>query len=167
TLAWYSSAASTTPLITGNSFTTPALNANTTYYIGISRAAGCEGNVRVPVVLNVSNPVAPAVNNAGTAICSTGATQQTTLTLLNPIPGTTYSWYSVSSGGVALATGTTYSPTVPLGTTTFYVEGAIGSCVSPTRTTVNVVSTAVPATPTVLTQSVTIQSGQNATLNAT
>ncbi|OWU90625.1 hypothetical protein APR43_11630 [Flavobacterium sp. NLM] len=167
TLAWYSSAASTTPLITGNSFTTPALNANTTYYIGISRAAGCEGNVRVPVVLNVSNPVAPAVNNTGTAICSTGATQQTTLTLLNPIPGTTYSWYSVSSGGVALATGTTYSPTVPLGTTTFYVEGAIGSCISPTRTAVNVVSTAVPATPTVLTQSVTIQSGQNATLNAT
>ncbi|WP_291144694.1 gliding motility-associated C-terminal domain-containing protein [Flavobacterium sp. UBA7680] len=167
TLAWYSSAASTTPLITGNTFTTPVLNANTTYYIGISRVAGCEGNVRVPVVLNVSNPVAPAVNNAGTAICSTGATQQTTLTLLNPIPGTTYSWYSVASGGVALATGTTYSPTVPLGTTTFYVEGAIGSCVSPTRTTVNVVSTAVPVTPTVLTQSVTIQSGQNATLNAT
>ncbi|KRB55791.1 hypothetical protein ASD98_14150 [Flavobacterium sp. Root186] len=167
TLAWYSSAASTTPLITGNSFTTPALNANTTYYIGISRAAGCEGNVRVPVVLNVSNPVAPAVNNAGTAICSTGPTQQTTLTLLNPIPGTTYSWYSVANGGVALATGTTYSPTVPLGTTTFYVEGAIGSCISPTRTAVNVVSTAVPATPTVLTQSVTIQSGQNATLNAT
>ncbi|MDR6761265.1 hypothetical protein J2Y38_001474, partial [Flavobacterium sp. 2755] len=167
TLAWYSSAASTTPLITGNSFTTPALNANTTYYIGISRAAGCEGNVRVPVVLNVSNPVAPAVNNTGTAICSTGATQQTTLTLLNPIPGTTYSWFSVANGGVALATGTTYSPTVPLGTTTFYVEGAIGSCISPTRTAVNVVSTAVPATPTVLTQSVTIQSGQNATLNAT
>ena len=166
TLAWYSSAASTTPLATGSTYTTPVLNANTTYYIGISRAAGCEGNVRVPVVLNVSNPVAPAVNNTGTAICSTGATQQTTLTLLNPIPGTTYSWYSVSTGGVALATGTTYSPTVPLGTTTFYVEGAIGSCISPTRTTVNVVSTAVPVTPTVLTQSVTIQSGQNTTLNA-
>ncbi|KRD10149.1 hypothetical protein ASE21_10530 [Flavobacterium sp. Root901] len=167
TLAWYSSAASTTPLASGNTFTTPALTATTTYYIGISRVAGCEGNVRVPVVLNVSNPLAPAVNNAGTSICSAGATQQTTLTLLNPIPGTTYSWYSVPVGGTALTTGTTYSPTVPLGTTSFYVEGTIGSCISPTRTQVNVVSTAVPATPTVLTQSVTIQSGQNATLNAT
>ncbi|MCD9576438.1 immunoglobulin domain-containing protein, partial [Flavobacterium soyae] len=166
TLAWYSSETSTVPLATGNTYTTPVLNTNTTYYISISRTAGCEGNVRVPVVLNVSNPVAPAVNNAGTAICSTGATQQTTLTLLNPIPGTTYSWYSVSSGGTALATGDNYSPTVPLGTTTFYVEGAIGSCISPTRTAVNVVSTAVPVTPTVLTQSVTIQSGQNTTLNA-
>jgi len=165
TLAWYSSEASTTPLITGNTFTTPVLTANTTYYIGISRAAGCEGNVRVPVVLNVSNPIAPAINNAGTSICSTGATQQTTLTVLNPIPGTTYSWYSGPTGGTALATGTTYSPTVPLGTTPFYVGASIGSCVS-TRTQVNVVSTAVPANPTVLTQSVTIQSGQNATLTA-
>lgn len=167
TLAWYDSIGSTNPLATGNTYTTPALTAATTYYIAISRAAGCEGNVRVPVVLNVSNPVAPAVNNAGTSICSTGATQQTTLSLLNPIPGTTYSWFSGSTGGVALATGTTYSPTVPLGTTTFYVEAAIGGCISPTRTAVNVVSTAVPATPSVLTQSVTIQSGQNATLTAT
>ncbi|MCP2025681.1 gliding motility-associated-like protein/uncharacterized repeat protein (TIGR01451 family) [Flavobacterium sp. HSC-32F16] len=167
TLQWYSSASSTAVLATGNTYTTPALSASTTYYIGISRVAGCEGNVRVPVVLNVSNPVAPAVNNGGTSICSTGATQQTTLSVLNPIPGTTYSWFSGPSGGVALASGTTYSPTVPLGTTPFYVGASIGTCVSQTRTAVNVVSTAVPATPTVLTQSVTIQSGQNATLTAT
>ncbi len=166
TLAWYSSASSTTALATGNSFTTPVLNATTTYYVGISRIGSCEGNVRVPVVLNVSNPVAPAVSNIGTTVCSSGATQQTTLSLVNAIPGTTYSWYSVATGGTALATGTTYSPTVPLGTTSFYVEGAIGTCISPTRAQVNVVSTAVPATPTVLTQSVTIQSGQNATLSA-
>ncbi|WP_343697680.1 gliding motility-associated C-terminal domain-containing protein [Flavobacterium sp.] len=167
TLAWYSSLGSTTPLTTGNTYTTPTLNASATYYISISRVAGCEGNVRVPVVLNVSNPVAPAINNTGTSICSTGATQQTTLSLLNPVPGTTYTWYSSASSTTALATGTTYSPTVPLGTTSFFVEASIGSCISPTRAQVNVVSTAVPATPTVLTQSVTIQSGQNATLTAT
>jgi gliding motility-associated-like protein/uncharacterized repeat protein (TIGR01451 family) len=166
TLAWYSSEFSTTALAVGNTYTTPALTANTTYYIGITRAAGCEGNVRVPVVLNVSNPVAPAISNTGLTVCSTGATQQTTLSVVNPVPGTTYSWYSASSGGPALATGTTYSPTVPLGTTPFFVEASIGSCTS-NRIQTNVVSTAVPATPTVLTQSVTIQSGQNATLNAT
>ncbi|QSW89520.1 gliding motility-associated C-terminal domain-containing protein [Flavobacterium endoglycinae] len=166
TLAWYSSATSTTALATGNNFTTPALTASTTYYIGITRQAGCEGNVRVPVVLNVSNPIAPAINTTGTNICSTGATQSTTLSVLNPVPGTTYSWYAVPTGGTALASGNTYSPTVSLGTTSFYVEASIGSCISPTRTQVNVVSTAVPAAPTVLTQSVTIQSGQNATLSA-
>ncbi|TDX10785.1 gliding motility-associated C-terminal domain-containing protein [Flavobacterium sp. S87F.05.LMB.W.Kidney.N] len=166
TLAWYDSAASTTPLATGNTYTTPALTTTTTYYIGISRVAGCEGNVRVPVVLNVSNPVAPAINNTGLTVCSTGPTQQTTLSVLNAVPGTIYTWYSAASGGTVLATGTTYSPTVSLGTTPFFVEASIGSCISPTRAQVNVVSTAVPATPTVLTQSVTIQSGQNATLNA-
>ena len=166
TLAWYDSAASTTPLAIGNTYTTPALTTTTTYYIGISRVAGCEGNVRVPVVLNVSNPVAPAINNTGLTVCSTGPTQQTTLSVLNAVPGTIYTWYSAASGGTALATGTTYSPTVSLGTTPFFVEASIGSCISPTRAQVNVVSTAVPATPTVLTQSVTIQSGQNATLNA-
>ncbi|MBL0737404.1 gliding motility-associated C-terminal domain-containing protein [Flavobacterium sp. GN10] len=166
TLAWYSSEFSTTALAVGNTYTTPALASNTTYYIGITRAAGCEGNVRVPVVLNVSNPAIPAISNVGTTVCSTGATQQTTLSVVNAVPGTTYNWYSSSTGGPALASGTTYSPTVPLGTTQFFVEAAIGTCVS-SRTQVNVVSTAVPSTPTVLTQSVTIQSGQNATLNAT
>ncbi|KAF2334500.1 immunoglobulin domain-containing protein, partial [Flavobacterium nitrogenifigens] len=167
TLAWYSSEFSTTALAVGNTYTTPALTGNTTYYIGITRAAGCEGNVRVPVVLNVSNPVAPAYSNVGTTVCSTGATQQTTLSLVNAVPGTTYNWFSSPTGGLSLASGTTYSPTVPLGTTSFYVEASIGSCISPTRTKIDVVSTAVPVTPTVLTQSVTIQSGQNATLNAT
>jgi gliding motility-associated-like protein/uncharacterized repeat protein (TIGR01451 family) len=167
TVAWYSSATSTTALATTNSYTTPVLTANTTYYIGVTRAAGCEGNDRIPVNVTVSNPVAPAISTSGTAICSTGATQQTTLSVLNPVPGTTYNWYSLSSGGVALASSNTYSPIVPVGTTSFYVEAAIGSCLSPARTVVNVVSTAVPALPTVLTQSVTIQSGQNAVLNAT
>ncbi|MBE8724124.1 gliding motility-associated C-terminal domain-containing protein [Flavobacterium hungaricum] len=166
-LAWYSSPSSTTALVTGNTFTTPALTTNTTYYIGVSRSVGgCESNERVPVVLNVSNPVAPAVSNVGTALCSSTPTQSTTLSLVNPIPGTTYNWFSVPSSGTSLATGTTYSPTVPLGTTSFYVEASIGGCISPTRTQVNVVSNPVPAAPTVLTQSVTIQSGQNATLSA-
>ncbi|MBF4519335.1 hypothetical protein IRZ71_23555 [Flavobacterium sp. ANB] len=167
TVAWYSSPTSTTPLATTNSYTTPVLTANTTYYIGVTRAAGCEGNERLPVVINVSNPVAPVISTSGTAICSTGATQQTTLSVINPIPGTTYNWYNVNTGGIALASGTTYSPTVPLGTTSFYVEAAIGSCLAPARTQVNVISNPVPALPTVLTQSVTIQSGQNATLSAT
>jgi hypothetical protein len=167
TVAWYDSATSTAALATTNTFTTPVLTATTTYYIGVSRANGCESNQRIPVVLTVANPVAPAISSTGTSICSAGATQQTTLSVVNPIPGTTYNWYDVASGGTSLASGTSYSPTVSVGTTTFYVEAVIGSCVSSGRTQVNVVSNAVPAVPTALTQSVTIQSGQNAALNAT
>nr|WP_315223363.1 gliding motility-associated C-terminal domain-containing protein [uncultured Flavobacterium sp.] len=166
TIAWYSSVVSTTPLATTNSFTTPVLTANTTYYIGVSRFTGCEGSERLPVVINVSNPVAPAINNSGTSICTSGANQQTTLSVINPVLGTTYGWFSTASGGVALASGTSYSPTVPVGVTNFYVEASIGSCVSPSRTQVTVIATPIPAAATVLTQSVTIQSGQNATLSA-
>ncbi len=167
TVTWYDSPTSSTPGTTGNTFTTPTLTSNTTYYIGVTRATGCEGNERVPVVINVSNPVAPAINTSGTAICATSSTQSTTLSVINPIPGTTYNWYNTSSGGTALASGDTYSPVVPIGTTSFYVEAVIGSCKSPARTQVDIVSVAVPSLPTILTQSVTIQSGQNATLNAT
>ncbi|PAM95054.1 hypothetical protein B4N84_07135 [Flavobacterium sp. IR1] len=166
TLAWYSSPTATTALANGNSYATPILTTTTTYYVGVSRGGACESNTRVPVVVNVSNPVAPTVSTTGTAICSTGATQSTTLSVLNPVAGTTYNWYSVASGGVSLASGTTYSPTVPVGTTPFFVEAVIGSCVSPARTGVNVVAVAVPAQPTLLTQSVSVQAGQNATLIA-
>ncbi|MEN2399852.1 hypothetical protein GKZ90_0008700, partial [Flavobacterium sp. MC2016-06] len=166
TLAWYASATSTTALATGNSYTTPNLTANTTYYIGVTRTAGCEGSDRLPVVINVSNPIAPVINTSGTAICSNGTPQLTTLSVINPVPGTTYNWYSVSSGGAILASGSSYSPTVSLGTTSFYVEAAIGTCLSPARTQVDVISTAIPSLPTILTQSVTIQSGQNAILSA-
>ncbi|PKB18740.1 gliding motility-associated C-terminal domain-containing protein [Flavobacterium sp. 5] len=166
-LAWYNSATSTSAIITGNSFTTPILTTNTTYYIGVIGTAGCESSERIPVVINVSNPIAPTIDTAGTVFCSSGATQQTTLSVINPIPGTTYNWYSVATAGTILASGTSYSPTVSVGTTSFYVEASIGSCNSATRTQVDVISTATPALPTVLTQSVTIQSGQNATLSAT
>ncbi|WP_306353267.1 gliding motility-associated C-terminal domain-containing protein [Flavobacterium sp. '19STA2R22 D10 B1'] len=166
-IAWYSSLTSTTPLSTTGSYTTPNLTTQTTYYVSVSRNAGCEGDERTPVVVDIINPIAPAISTVGTAICSATPTQSTTLSVVNPVLGTSYSWFTTSTGGVALQTGNTYSPTVALGVTTYYVEASIGLCKSATRTQVNVTATAIPALPTVLTQSVTIQSGQNATLTAT
>ncbi|SNR36865.1 hypothetical protein, partial [Flavobacterium sp. ov086] len=165
TLAWYDSPTSTTALSNIGTFTTPTLTASTTYYVSTSRVAGCESSERLPVTINVIDPVQPTISSIGTTICSTGATQATTLSVVSPVPGTIYSWYNVPINGVALATGSTYTPTVPTGVTNFYVEASIGSCKS-ARTQVPVTSTPVPALATVLTQSVTIVSGQNATLNA-
>ncbi|WP_244284436.1 Ig-like domain-containing protein [Flavobacterium oncorhynchi] len=165
TLAWYNSATSTTPLSTLGTFTTPNLTATTTYYVSTSRMVGCESNERLPVTINVINPIQPTISTTGTTICSAGATQLTTLSVINPVLGTDYKWYDAETGGNLITTGSTYSPTVPIGVTKFYVEAAIGSCKT-TRTTVTVTSTAVPANPTVLTQSVSILLGQNATLSA-
>ncbi|WP_109746180.1 Ig-like domain-containing protein [Flavobacterium araucananum] len=166
TIAWYDSATSATALSNVSTYTTPALTATTTYYISTSRIGGCESDQRLPVTINVIEPVLPTISTTGTSICSSGATQATTLSVINPVLGTTYSWYNVATGGVALSTGNTYSPTVPTGVTTFYVEASIGACKTPTRTAVNVTSTPVPGLATVLTQSVSILSGQNATLTA-
>ncbi|OIV41794.1 hypothetical protein, partial [Flavobacterium johnsoniae] len=165
TIAWYDSPTSTTALSTANTFTTPALTTSTTYYVSTSRSTGCESDQRLPVTINVIDPAVPVINTTGTAICSTGATQATTLSVINPVPGTTYSWFNVQNGGVALASGSTYTPTVPVGVSNFYVEASIGACKS-ARTQVTVTSAPVPALATVLTQSVSILSGQNATLSA-
>ncbi|SHL83475.1 Ig-like domain-containing protein [Flavobacterium saccharophilum] len=166
TLAWYDSPTSTTALSNVGTFTTPALTTTTTYYVSTSRVGDCESDERLPVTINVIDPILPIISSTGTTFCSSGPTQATTLSVENPVVGTTYSWFSVPAGGIALATGTTYSPTVPTGVTTFYVEASIGACKTPTRTAVPVTSTPVPALATVLTQSVSILSGQNATLNA-
>ncbi|PIF33989.1 gliding motility-associated-like protein [Flavobacterium sp. 9] len=166
TVAWYDSPTSTTALSTLNTFTTPNLTATTTYYVSTSRVGGCESSERLPVTINVINPLLPTISSTGTTICSAGATQATTLSVISPVPGTVYSWFSAPTGGVALATGTSYTPTVPTGATNFYVEASIGACKTATRTAVTVTSTPVPAAATILTQSVTILSGQNATLSA-
>ena len=165
TISWYDSPTAITPLSTTGSYTTPALTASTTYYVSTSRIAGCESDQRLPVTINVIEPIVPVVSTTGTTICSAGATQVTTLSVVNPVLGTTYSWYDAQTGGTLLTTGSTYTPTVPTGTSTFYVEASIGTCKS-TRTQVNVTSTPVPGPATILTQSVSIISGQNATLSA-
>ncbi|MCD0476083.1 hypothetical protein LPB87_16920, partial [Flavobacterium sp. EDS] len=164
TLAWYDSPTSTTALSNINTFTTPALTTATTYYVSSSRIAGCESDERVPVTINITNPVLPTIDVTGTVICSTGPTQSTTLSVINPVPGTTYTWYSAV--GSFIASGNTLTRTVPIGVSNFFVEAAIGTCKTPTRTPVSVTSTLVPDVPKVLTQSVSILSGQNATLNA-
>ena len=165
TVAWYDSPTAIAPLSNVGTYTTPALTASTTYYVSTSRNGVCESDQRLPVTINVVQPIAPVISATGTTICSSGATQATTLSVINPVLGTTYSWFNVANGGVAITTGATYTPTVPTGISTFYVEASIGACKS-TRTRVDVTSTPVPGPATILTQSVSILSGQNATLTA-
>jgi gliding motility-associated-like protein/uncharacterized repeat protein (TIGR01451 family) len=165
TVAWYDTPTAIAPLSSVGTYTTPALTASTTYYVSTSRNGVCESDQRLPVTINVVQPIAPVISATGTTICSAGATQATTLSVINPVLGTTYSWFNVANGGAAITTGATYTPTVPTGISTFYIEASIGTCKS-TRTRVDVTSTPVPALATILTQGVSILAGQNATLSA-
>lgn len=59
---WYSVATNGTPITTGATFVTPALNANTTYYVEAFTAGGCTSSARTRIDVNLAQPLpAPVV----------------------------------------------------------------------------------------------------------
>jgi hypothetical protein len=72
--------------------------------------------------------------------CGSGAAA---MTLSATASAGTINWYTVSTGGTSVATGTSYSPTVSV-TTTYYVDATNNSCTTPTRTAITATVTAIP-----------------------
>lgn len=166
-LRWYESPTGGTALATvayNAAFVTPALNAGKTYYVAARRIGCIDESVRVPVVVTVTAmPVAPAV----TAVAPICAGSTATLTVTSPAAGVAYRWYTSPTGGTALATGNNYITSALSASTTFYVEGVTGTCVSTSRTAVVVNVNPLPGLPSVVTNNETISAGQTATLQAT
>ncbi|MFC5269294.1 T9SS type A sorting domain-containing protein [Adhaeribacter terreus] len=100
----------------GSSFTTPTLS-QTSYYRAIV-SCGANSDTSNIVTVTVNNPLVTA--SAGATVCS-GTTATLTAT---PSAGATITWYSSATGGAALATGNTYSPTVTANTT-YYAEASV------------------------------------------
>ncbi|RYE21797.1 MAG: hypothetical protein EOP51_14745, partial [Sphingobacteriales bacterium] len=163
TLTWFASANGGTALATGETFTTPSLTATTTYYIEVSKA-GCANTQRVPVTVIVTPiPATPAVA-AVNAICAGSAAS---ITVNNPIAGVTYNWYSAATGGTILGTGNTFTTPTLTADATYFVEAAVGSCTSSSRTAVPVSVSPIPDPVVITSANETISSGQTATLTAT
>jgi len=90
---------------TGTTFTTPALTANTTYYLQQSSAAGCVGSTRTPVTVTVLAPLpAPVVTFASSTANSVtftwAAVTGATAYQVSTDGGTT--WITPSSGATGL-----------------------------------------------------------------
>jgi len=163
TFQWYTAPTGGTVAYTGTNFTTPALNANTTYYIAYTRGT-CVSPVRYPISVLVDNPPANPVVTPSTTTIISGQTATFTATVGNNV---TVNWYSTATGGTSLYTGTTFTTPALTTPTTYYAESSLGSCVSPGRTpaTVNITPIVVPnVTVTPATQ--TIAPGTTATLTA-
>ena len=129
----------------------------TTYTLQASNAAGCSATAQVTVTI-APDPAAPQANPI--SVCSG---DNGTLTIQNPISGVTYNWYSTSTGGTALASGTSYTLNNLTANATYYVQAvSAAGCNSPTRTAVNV--TVNPLAPTPQVSSVTVCPGTDATL---
>jgi gliding motility-associated-like protein len=102
----------------------------------------------------------PAV--AGTTICGGSSA---TLNVSNPVTGVIYNFYS-ATGNTPISVGATYN-TGPLNeTATYYVEAVSGTAVS-ARVPVTVSVNPTPELPVIVTNNLTISSGQLAMLQAT
>ena len=125
TINWYDSATSSTPLQTGNSFDTPYLTTTTTYYVD----TGCI-STRTPVIATIKT-IPTITSISPSVVCNSG-----TATLGAVASAGTINWYSTSTGGTKLSTGSTFTTPTITTTTTYYVDASVDGCISPTRTAV-------------------------------
>lgn len=154
TYNWYTTATSGTISGTGETFITPALTGNTTFYVEAVSGSCTSGN-RIPVNIAVLPlPTAPVSVSAVNASICYGNT--TVLNVNSPEANITYNWYSTSSGGTVLAQGSTFTTPSLTTTTVFYVESVNASgCSSETRTPVTVTVLPVLTAPVVRVQGAT------------
>lgn len=161
---WYSVANGGTAVFTGGDFTiTPVVN--TTYFVAASTSGGCISASRTSVSVTVNpSPAAPAVANATLQACPG---QTVTLNALNPDATLTYKWYTVPTGGTAIATGATYVTPGITANQMYYLEAQNSNgCASPTRTAVSVQATPAPGAPTITGNDNGVCPGKTATLTA-
>ena len=105
----------------------------------------------------------PTVASSLLNICGSGSD---TLKATGPA-GATFNWYSTPTGGISLATGASYVTPVLTANATYYVQSSQFGCANSVPTPVTVDVNAQPSAPTISTPSVTICSGDSATLSAT
>ncbi|MCB9426180.1 MAG: hypothetical protein H6584_04030 [Flavobacteriales bacterium] len=131
TIQWYTAATGGTALAT-----TTALTTATNYYAS-QTVAGCESDTRLVVAVTVADPSAPT-GSATQSFCSIDNPTVADLTAT----GTTIQWYSVATGGTALATTTALTTA-----TNYYASQTVAGCESDTRLVV-AVTVADPSAPT-------------------
>jgi hypothetical protein len=125
-IKWYSAStggsalATNTTLVNGTYYATQTLN-------------GCESPIRLAVVVTTGSTSAPN-GNASQSVCNSGTVANLTAT------GTSIKWYSVATGGSALATNTA------LTNGNYYATQTVNSCESVSRfaVAVSINSTSVP-----------------------
>jgi gliding motility-associated-like protein len=110
---------------TSTTFTTPVLSTTTTYYVAITNG-NCE-SPRTPVTATIATPPAAPTVTGGT-VCGSGSV---TLTAAGGTTGQ-YRWYSVATGGTAIAgqANATFNTPVITTTTNYFVAINNGTCES-------------------------------------
>jgi gliding motility-associated-like protein len=126
-----------------DTYTTPALNTTTTYYVSIDNGT-CE-STRSSVTATI-NSIPSAATTTGASRCGNGAV---TLSAAGGSNGQ-YRWYTQSTGGAAITSevNSTYTTLTLTNNTDYYVSIDNGLCEG-SRTLVTATVNAIPASPTV------------------
>jgi gliding motility-associated-like protein len=135
TYNWYSTAAGGTPLASGISYTLNNALVNTNFYVQAVNATGCTspGMTAAAILVN-ANAALPAANDL--TVCPGN---NAVLQIQNPQPGFTYNWYNTATGGVPIASSTSYTLNNVTSATTLYIDAVnTSSCASPGRSPVAV-----------------------------
>jgi hypothetical protein len=140
TINWYSSSTGGSSLQTGASFTTPSINTTTTYYVDATNN-GCTSSSRTAVVATV-NTTPTISGTTPLSRCDAG-----TVALGASASSGTINWYSSSTGGSSLQTGTSFTTPSINTTTTYYAEATNGGCISSSRTAVLATVNIIPVKP--------------------
>jgi hypothetical protein len=116
TIEWYATSTSTTILGTGNSFTTPSITANTTYFAAARSSTGCL-SARRSVAATISPLLAASASITGTtSVCPIVGTATTTnYTAAIVTNATSYKW-TVPAGAVITSATTSRTITVRFNT---------------------------------------------------
>jgi gliding motility-associated-like protein len=149
---WYDSLGNL--LATGNSFTTPILSTNTTYYVD-AIAIGCASPTRTAVMVMVNN--SPTVSStSASSVCGSG-----TVTLEAVASEGNINWYDAPTGGSSLSIGNSFTTPNINSTTIYYAEAVSNDCRSsrtPVTATVYPINT--------ITEEMILCQGESITLDA-
>lgn len=140
---WYTNATGGTVIYTGDTLTTSALTANTTYYAD-NIENGCVSSTRKSVVVTVNAiPSLPSVQDIAICDGSTG-----TLTATGFATGDSIMWYDAATNGNMLASGSAYTTSSLSANATYYagIKSAAG-CTNASRTSALVTVNPIPAAP--------------------
>jgi gliding motility-associated-like protein len=149
---WYTVASGGTAIAgeTNSSYVTPSITSTTSYYVSLN-TNGCEST---RTLVSATITITPAPTATGVSGCLASAV---TLTASGGANGQ-YNWYTVSTGGIAIAGATNNTYQIPslTATSTFYVSLTISGCES-TRTPVTATLLSTGCAPVITTQALTTQ----------
>jgi gliding motility-associated-like protein len=135
TITWYTTQFGNTVAGTGLNFTTPALTATTTYYVGV-----CPGTFRIRVTVTVGGPTISGTATINNATCTTGGSITGLITSGGAAP-ITISWNGITTPSMSLnnASPGTYNVLVTdnAGCTATAGPFVIGTTGGPTLNTTN------------------------------